>query len=95
MLLLCVSAHALPKKRVAVASLDRGSAGRPPTRKATLQARPGQQRTGWGPGMFLVQPSAETFCATAKCIFQIFDFLISLEPESANTRMDTNMGGEE
>ena len=62
------------KKRVAVAALDRGSAGRPPRRKATLQARHGQQRTGWGPGMFLVQPSAETFCDTAKAVVQIFDF---------------------
>ena len=55
-----------------MAAFARGSAGRSPRRKATLQARHGQLRAGREPGMFSVQPPAENVCDAAKAVDVFF-----------------------
>ena len=77
------------KEHVVVAAFARGSAGRSPRRKATLQARHGQLRAGREPGMFSVQPPAENVCDAAKAV-DVFSFP---EADSASSYKTTNMGG--
>jgi len=60
------------KEHVVVAAFARGSAGRSPRRKATLQARHGQLRAGQEPGMFSAQPPAENVCDAAKAVDVFF-----------------------
>ena len=74
------------KEHVVVAAFARGSAGRSPRRKATLQARHGQLRAGREPGMFSVQPPAENVCDAAKAVDVFFFRMLT---QLALTRQQT------